>query len=80
MAPPPTTPGQSLQERLLSVAQTLQFAWFVGHVTLLMSTARYSLSYITFKYYSKWVLLGEEPDEGHGWNIQSALPPVLLNL
>lgn len=40
----------------MGIAQTLQFAWFVGHVTLLLSTVRYSLSYITFKYYSKWAL------------------------
>lgn len=43
-----------LQERLLQLAQTLQFAWFVGHVTLLLCTIRYSLSYITFNYYSTW--------------------------
>ncbi|EGP83749.1 unnamed protein product [Zymoseptoria tritici ST99CH_1A5] len=54
MAPPAATAGQSLQERLLTVAQTLQFAWFIGHVTLLFSTIRYSLSYVTFKYYSRW--------------------------
>lgn len=36
------------------IYQTLQFAWFVGHVTLLLTTLRYSLSYIFFNYYSRW--------------------------
>jgi hypothetical protein len=39
---------------LTDAPQTLQFAWFVGHVTLLLTTIRYSLSYIFFNYYSKW--------------------------
>ncbi|KAL1964424.1 hypothetical protein VTN77DRAFT_6982 [Rasamsonia byssochlamydoides] len=51
MAPPPpaTLP---LGERLKALAQTLQFGWFVGHLTLLLAVFRYSLSYITFNYYS----------------------------
>ncbi|KAJ5953388.1 hypothetical protein N7454_000284 [Penicillium verhagenii] len=51
MAPPPpaTLP---LAERLKALAQTLQFAWFVGHLTLLLSVFRYSLSFIFFNYYS----------------------------
>ncbi|KAJ5775882.1 uncharacterized protein N7511_000893 [Penicillium nucicola] len=51
MAPPPpaTLP---LGERLKALAQTLQFAWFVGHVTLLLSVFRYTLSCIFFNYYS----------------------------
>jgi len=53
MAPPPPA-GQNIQQRLLALAQTLQFAWFVGHVTLLLCTLRYSLSYITFRTASKW--------------------------
>jgi len=53
MAPPPAT-NQPLQQRVLQLAQTLQFAWFVGHVTLLLCTIRYALSYITFHYYSRW--------------------------
>jgi transmembrane protein 33 len=28
--------------------------WFVGHVTLLIATLRYGLSYMTFRYYSRW--------------------------
>ena len=32
----------------------LQFAWFCGHVTLLLCTLRYSLSYITFHAMSRW--------------------------
>jgi len=43
-----------LQDRLLQLAQTLQFAWFVGHLTLLCCIIRYSFSYITFNYYSRW--------------------------
>lgn len=52
---PPAAPsaGQPLQDRLLQLAQTLQFGWFVGHVTLLLCTLRYGLSYIFFNYYSK---------------------------
>ncbi|KAJ5105068.1 Nucleoporin POM33 [Penicillium alfredii] len=51
MAPPPpaTLP---LAERLKALAQTLQFAWFVGHLTLLISVLRYTLSFIFFNYYS----------------------------
>ena len=47
-------PAESLQDRLIKLAQTLQFAWFAGHVTLLLTTLRYSLSYIFFNYYSRW--------------------------
>ena len=36
---------------------SLQFAWFCGHVTLLLCTLRYSLSYIFLKYYSTWAKL-----------------------
>ena len=32
----------------------LRFAWFVGHVTLLLCTFRYVLSYIFLNYYSRW--------------------------
>ncbi|KAI5358025.1 Putative TMEM33/Pom33 family protein [Septoria linicola] len=53
MAPPATSANEPLQERLLKLVQTLQFAWFVGHVTLLLTAIRYSLSYIFFNYYSK---------------------------
>ncbi|KAH7385422.1 hypothetical protein DE146DRAFT_667030 [Phaeosphaeria sp. MPI-PUGE-AT-0046c] len=53
MAPPPPA-NQPLGQRLAQLAQTLQFAWFSGHVTLLLATLRYSLSYLTFNYYSRW--------------------------
>jgi hypothetical protein len=56
MAPPPPAAGSTLQERVLHLAQTLQFAWFVGHVTLLLSSLRYGLSYIFFNYYSKMAI------------------------
>lgn len=54
MAPPPPPASASLQERLLALAQTLQFAWFCGHLTLIFCTFRYGLSYITFNAASKW--------------------------
>jgi len=43
-----------LQQRLLALAQTLQFAWFVGHLTLLFCIVRYGMSYVTLNYYSRW--------------------------
>ena len=39
---------------MLQLVQTLQFAWFAGHVTLLLSSVRYALSYMTFHPNSKW--------------------------
>jgi uncharacterized integral membrane protein len=53
MAPPPPS-NLPLGQRLAALAQTLQFAWFAGHVTLLLASLRYGLSYITFNYNSKW--------------------------
>lgn len=53
MAPPPPA-SLPLGQRLAALAQTLQFAWFAGHVTLLLASLRYGLSYITFNYNSKW--------------------------
>jgi len=53
MAPPPPA-NLPLGQRLAALAQTLQFAWFAGHVTLLLATLRYGLSYITFNFASKW--------------------------
>jgi hypothetical protein len=53
MAPPPSS-ALPLQQRLIQLAQTLQFAWFAGHLTLLFCIARYGLSYITFNSYSRW--------------------------
>ncbi|KAL2014542.1 hypothetical protein VTN00DRAFT_2067 [Thermoascus crustaceus] len=55
--PPPPPASLPLPERLKALAQTLQFAWFVGHLTLLLSVVRYILSYITFNYYSRWAQL-----------------------
>ncbi|KAF2187988.1 hypothetical protein K469DRAFT_628246 [Zopfia rhizophila CBS 207.26] len=52
MSPPSS--ALPLSQRLTHLAQTLQFAWFCGHVTLLLSTLRYSLSYITFNSASRW--------------------------
>lgn len=33
---------------------SLQFAWFCGHVTLLLCTFRYAISYILFNTASRW--------------------------
>lgn len=53
MAPPPSA-DMPLTQRLQTLATTLQFAWFVGHLTLLLCLSRYGLSYFTFNYYSAW--------------------------
>lgn len=53
MAPPPPA-NLPVGQRLAQLAQTLQFAWFGGHVFLLLATLRYSLSYITFNTASRW--------------------------
>lgn len=53
MAPPPTPASGTLSQRLIALAQTLQFSWFIGHLTLLLATLRYGFSYLTFNYYSK---------------------------
>ncbi|KAG1460650.1 hypothetical protein G6F46_002839 [Rhizopus delemar] len=45
MAPPAST---SLQERLLALVKTLQFAWFFGHVSTIFGTLLYALSIFTF--------------------------------
>lgn len=37
----------------MRLVQTLQFAWFAGHVVLLFSTAHYGFNYIMFRYYNK---------------------------
>ncbi|KAG8157567.1 hypothetical protein KVR01_012609 [Diaporthe batatas] len=52
MAPPPPA-TMPLPQRLATVAQTLQFAWFVGHLTLILSVVRYSLSWIRMNYYGR---------------------------
>ncbi|CAK7206620.1 Transmembrane nucleoporin [Sporothrix eucalyptigena] len=46
MAPPPAA-NLPLTERLLTLAKTLQFGWFVGHLTLILCTLRYALSWVT---------------------------------
>ncbi|KAK2734959.1 hypothetical protein FQN57_001394 [Myotisia sp. PD_48] len=51
MAPPPPA-SLPLMERLKLLAQTLQFAWFLGHFTLILAVSRYLLSCITFSTYS----------------------------
>ncbi|KAI0399698.1 hypothetical protein F4802DRAFT_588467 [Xylaria palmicola] len=53
MAPPPSA-NLPLGERILALVQTLQFAWFSGHLVLILCIIRYTFSYITFNYYSGW--------------------------
>ncbi|KAL2760280.1 hypothetical protein ACRALDRAFT_2024300 [Sodiomyces alcalophilus JCM 7366] len=50
MAPPPA--DLPLSQRLLKLAQTLQFGWFAGHFILIVCTFRYFLSWIRMNYYS----------------------------
>lgn len=38
----------------MQLMQTLQFAWFSGHVSLLFCTLHYVFNYITFRYNSRW--------------------------
>ncbi|KAM0250086.1 hypothetical protein ACHAP5_002401 [Fusarium lateritium] len=52
MAPPPN-PNLPLQERLLTLAKTLQFGWFVGHLTLILTTIRYGFSWLRMNYYTR---------------------------
>ncbi|KAJ5238747.1 hypothetical protein N7468_003366 [Penicillium chermesinum] len=93
MAPPPpaTLP---LAERLKALAQTLQFAWFVGHVTLLFSVFRYTVSFILFNSYSSWarfsyrlafvsaaVTYGIVVYKGHfARGVQGSVPQILTKL
>ncbi|KAL4927255.1 uncharacterized protein BDV17DRAFT_267155 [Aspergillus undulatus] len=94
MAPPPPA-NLPLAERLKALAQTLQFAWFIGHVTLLGSVFRYLISYLTFNYYSGAALVsyrltfisaavtyGIVVYKGHiaRGRLQGSLPNVLLKL
>ncbi len=44
-------PHQPIETSLLNIDR---FGWFVGHVTLLLCSLRYGLSYITFNFYSRW--------------------------
>lgn len=51
MAPLPPA-DLPLSQRLTRLAQTLQFAWFAGHATLILCIFRYSFSWIRMNYYS----------------------------
>ncbi|ROT42222.1 hypothetical protein SODALDRAFT_268792 [Sodiomyces alkalinus F11] len=51
MAPPPSA-DLPLSQRLLQLAQTLQFGWFAGHFVLILCTFRYFLSWVRMNYYS----------------------------
>jgi len=52
MAPPPPA-DLPLTQRLQRLAQTLQFAWFAGHATLIMCIVRYAFSWIRMNYYGR---------------------------
>jgi len=47
-------PPPSLTERFVKLAQSLQFVWFVGHVSMLIFSFRYALYYISMKTGSSW--------------------------
>jgi hypothetical protein len=51
------TPDQPLTVRLMNLAQTLQFAWFLGHLTLLLTTLRYTFCMVKFSWYTKTATL-----------------------
>lgn len=51
MAPPPPA-SLPLQQRIIALAQTLQFAWFAGHLTLIICLFRYSLAWVRFNSHS----------------------------
>lgn len=47
MAPPPPA-TLALPDRLLALVKTLQFGWFMGHLTLLLCTIRYTIAVVRF--------------------------------
>ncbi|KAI5868350.1 hypothetical protein GGS23DRAFT_592129 [Durotheca rogersii] len=51
MAPPPPASNLSLRDKFLALAKTLQFAWFSGHLLLLLCIFRY---FITFSFTTGW--------------------------
>ncbi|KAI1416855.1 hypothetical protein F5Y13DRAFT_153213 [Hypoxylon sp. FL1857] len=51
MAPPPSA-NLPLGDRIQALVKTLQFAWFSGHLVLLLCIFRYSFSFISFNYSS----------------------------
>ncbi|KAI2602240.1 hypothetical protein GGR54DRAFT_625055 [Hypoxylon sp. NC1633] len=53
MAPPPSA-NLPLSQRAIALVKTLQFAWFSGHLVLLLCIARYAISVATFSYNSRW--------------------------
>jgi transmembrane protein 33 len=46
--------SNSLTDRLLRQAQSLQSVWFLGHVSMLWFSFRYALFYISMKSYTSW--------------------------
>ncbi|KAK9324410.1 hypothetical protein V1517DRAFT_287285 [Lipomyces orientalis] len=52
MAPP--TPGAPKSQRILQLVKTLQFAWFTGHVFVLLGVFFYALSTVKFSPGTKW--------------------------
>ncbi|KAK9451402.1 uncharacterized protein V1518DRAFT_408460 [Limtongia smithiae] len=58
---PPADPAAApavvpLQQRLLKLAKSLQFAWFSGHVLVLTGTFFYALSAVRFASASRWAV------------------------
>lgn len=50
----PVSISEPVMQLKIPLTLTSRFGWFVGHLTLLFCSLRYSLSYITFNYYSRW--------------------------
>ncbi|KAK0637146.1 hypothetical protein B0T17DRAFT_480408 [Bombardia bombarda] len=49
---PPPPPGDlPLAQRVQRLVQTLQFAWFVGHLSLIICITRYAFAWIRMNYY-----------------------------
>ncbi|OTA93748.1 hypothetical protein M434DRAFT_395279 [Hypoxylon sp. CO27-5] len=52
MAPPPSA-NLPLGDRIQALVKTLQFAWFSGHLVLLLCISRYAFSFLTFSFSSR---------------------------
>ncbi|KAK9241343.1 hypothetical protein V1525DRAFT_7313 [Lipomyces kononenkoae] len=52
--PPPTPAAATTSQRLLRLVKTLQFAWFAGHVFVLLGVFFYALSTIRFSPGTRW--------------------------
>ncbi|KAI0010933.1 hypothetical protein F4779DRAFT_615999 [Xylariaceae sp. FL0662B] len=53
MAPLPSA-DLPLSQRVLALVKTLQFAWFSGHLMLLLCISRFTPSWVSWNWYSTW--------------------------